>query len=249
MRQALLSALLACLWGAAALPLPPLHAQAAAARLEEFRRNPPADEDSSRALLRGLLAEAIARVEGTELSMLDAYERSDTPTAAADQERAGAAVSTAREELTVLLDTIVLRTSWGEAELERLRRAHPGSIVFLRYEAQLAVRDGRDDDAVAVYDRLLALRRADAELLRLRGEALGRLGRSAAAIASFSRAFEIEPGAEPTFRALLRLRREDGTLPELLHQVRRLRLLHPDVAALAEYEAELVHRIGSKESP
>jgi predicted Zn-dependent protease len=244
MTRVLLPALLASLCGSAPLACPPLHAQAGTGALDEFRRNTPADEDSARALLRGLLAGAIARVEASELSMLEAYEQSDTPTAAADQERTLATTAVAREELTALLDTIVLRTSWGEAELQRLRRAHPASVVFLRYEAQLAVRDGRDDAAIVVYDRLLSARPADGELLRLRGEALARLGRSSDAIAAFARAFELEPGHEPTFRALLRLRRDENTLPDLLQQVRRLRLVHPDVAALAEYEAELLHRIG-----
>jgi tetratricopeptide (TPR) repeat protein len=150
----------------------------------------------------------------------------------------------ARRDLVALLDTIVLRTAWGADELRDLRRRYPASSVFLRYEAALASRDGRFGDALAAYDRLLSQRPADAALLRLRGDALVQLGRSEGAAAAYTRAFELEPTDTAGFGALLRLRREDGTLPQLLEQVRRLRLLHPDEVLLAEYETELLHRLG-----
>jgi hypothetical protein len=40
------------------------------------------------------------------------------------------------------------------------------------------------------------------------------------------------------------LRQENGTLVQLLEQVRRLRTIYPDLPKLAEREIEVLHRLG-----
>jgi Flp pilus assembly protein TadD len=245
MTRAAVAAVLACvLCALAGATAAPVQAQAAGDIVAEFRRTAPADADSARAALRQLLLQAIARLETSEMSLLDANAPADRAADAAEHEVAADDVMAARRDLVALLDTIVLRTAWGADELRNLRRRYPASSVFLRYEAALASRDGRFGDALAAWDRLLSQRPADAALLRLRGDALVQLGRTEGAAAAYTRAFELEPTDTAGFGALLRLRREDGTLPQLLEQVRRLRLLHPDEVLLAEYETELLHRLG-----
>jgi tetratricopeptide (TPR) repeat protein len=263
MTRAAVAAVLACvLCALAGATAAPVQAQAVGDVVAEFRRTAPADADSARAALRQLLLQAIARLEASEMSLLDANAPADSAAAqraadaaqhpapaqraadAAEHEVAANDVMAARRDLVALLDTIVLRTAWGADELRNLRRRYPASSVFLRYEAALAARDGRFGDALAAWDRLLSQRPADAALLRLRGDALLQLGHGEGAAAAYTRAFELEPTDTAGFGALLRLRREDGTLPQLLEQVRRLRLLHPDEVLLAEYETELLHRLG-----
>jgi tetratricopeptide (TPR) repeat protein len=241
MRRAAFPALLiciACCSGDAAAS--PAAAQVAGDALAGFRRARPADEDSARAVLRNMLQQSIERVHASEVTILAA----GSDGAAAADVRTDV-VGAARDELVALLDTIVLQTEWGGAELQRLRRQYPESPLFLHYEGVLAVRDGRYADAIAVFDRLLARRPADVALLRSRGDALDRLGRTRESIASYERAFELEPAHGETFRSLIQLHRDAGSLPQLLEQVRRLRRLHPDVRPLVEYETEILHRIGT----
>jgi tetratricopeptide (TPR) repeat protein len=241
MRRAALPALLVCIaCGMGDVITSPAAAQAAGDALAGFRLARPSDEESARAMLHGMLQQSIERVHATEVTILATGSDS---TAAADVQ--ADVVGAARDELVALLDTIVLRTEWGAAELQRLRRQYPESPLFLHYEGELAVRDGRDSDAIIVFDRLLARRPADVALLRSRGASLARLGRTDESVASYARALELQPADGATFRTLIQLHRDAGSLQQLLEQVRRLRRLHPDISALVDYETEILHRIGT----
>lgn len=159
---------------------------------------------------------------------------------AAEHERRAAAVTRAR----ALLDTAVLERPWGHAALDRLRYEYPVSVLLDRYDAVLAMRDGRLDAALARYEALLRRSPADVELQRGRGAALERLGRPADAIAAYERALELSPEDTATYPALLGLHAQRATVDELLAQVRRLRVRLPDSAPLRDHEIELLHRLG-----
>ena len=142
------------------------------------------------------------------------------------------------------LDSLVYGTSFGEAELSRLRRAYPQSPLLERYAADLATRTGRDEQALALFDGLLSVAPTDGALQQARAAALERIGRAAEAAAGYARALDLEPEAEPPFRALLRLRQSDGSLNLLLAQVRRLRVGLAASRTLADREIEVLQRLG-----
>jgi tetratricopeptide (TPR) repeat protein len=142
------------------------------------------------------------------------------------------------------LDSLVYGTAFGEAELARLRHAYPRSPLLERYAAAMAIRSGRDEEALAVLDGLLADRPEDTALQRERAAALERLGRSAEAAAGYARALDLEPEGEPAFRALVRLREADGDLGPLLAQVRRLRVGLDASRTLGLREVEVLQRMG-----
>jgi tetratricopeptide (TPR) repeat protein len=233
---------------AAAVAASPLGAQqpsSAADPLSAVRRSLPAAPDSARTALSALLWQTIAEAEVSEFALaqsLDNLEAESPSTAVSDA--LYDQVAEGRRLLVALLDTVVLRTEWGADELARLRRRYPASPLFLRYEARLASQRGEHETALAVYSRLITQRPADVELHLAYASALDALGRTAEAVAAYTRAFELGPRDERVFRALVRLREEDGTLPALLAQVRRLRTLYPEVPNLAEHEIELLHRLG-----
>ncbi|HEX5520241.1 MAG TPA: hypothetical protein VFX29_01045 [Longimicrobiaceae bacterium] len=213
--------------------------------LAAARRTLPSAPDSARAALSALLWQTIAEAERSEFALAQALDEMEVDNgSAAASEALYDQVADGRTLLVALLDTVVLKTTWGANELARLRRRFPSSPLFLRYEARLASQNGEHAAALAVYTRLLGQRPADAELHTVRAGELEALGRATEATAAYTRAFELEPQSEPIFRALLRLREQDATLPALLEQVRRLRTLYPDVPNLAEHEIELLHRLG-----
>jgi tetratricopeptide (TPR) repeat protein len=142
------------------------------------------------------------------------------------------------------LDTLVYGTTAGGAELERLRHAYPRSPLLERYAAAVAIRSGRDEEALAVLDGLLADHPADGAAQRDRAAALERLGRSAEAAVGYARAVDLDPEAEPPFRALVRLREAGGELGLLLAQVRRLRVGLGSSRTLALREVEVLQRMG-----
>jgi len=148
------------------------------------------------------------------------------------------------DQLRAALDTVVFQTAWGEAELANLRLAYPQSTLLDRYEAGLAMRQGRDSLALARYEALLRRDPTDVELQRARAGVLERMGRRNDAITAYARALELAPEDEPTFRALVRLREESGTLEPLLAQIRRFRVALPDSDTLAEREIEVLQRLG-----
>ncbi|HSH45677.1 MAG TPA: tetratricopeptide repeat protein [Longimicrobiales bacterium] len=200
--------------------------------------------DADRASLVERLHRLVAEAEREELAVASRMEADNAPGAEAARDTLMDATRETRERLVALLDTVVLRTEWGGDELARLRRRYPASALFLRYEAELAMRDARFEAAVAVYDRLLAMRPDVAELHARRGAALEGLGRSSPAIVAYTRALEADPRDPEAFPALVRLRHDDGSLPALLAQVRRLRTLYPGLEMLRERETEILHRMG-----
>ncbi len=230
--------------GALALTGSPLAALAQVDPLAAVRQSLPADPEDAERALRELLWRTVAEAGAAEVMLASSLNQPDSAEAGA-QDRLLEETVTARRLLTALLDTIVLKTEWGKEELERLRRRYPASALFLRYQAELAGREGDFEAALAIHDRLLGMRPADAGVQILRARTLEALGRTDQAIAAYTRALDIAPEDENAFRALVRLRRQNGTLPALLEQVRRLRTLYPDRPGLAERETEIIHRLGS----
>lgn len=211
--------------------------------LAEIRKSLPADPEAARIALTEALLEAVREVGSAELMLARSLESGDSVQADVQRELA-TKTAEARELLVALMDTIVFETEWGAAELERLRRRYPTSSFFLRYEAELRKRGGDLEGALTIVERLLGMRSTVAELQRERAELLEELGRMEEAIGAFARALELEPGDEESFRALVRLRQENGTLPALLEQIERLRTIHPEITELVEREREVLHRMG-----
>jgi tetratricopeptide (TPR) repeat protein len=220
--------------------------------LAAIRASLPADPEAARIALIEALQETVGKVGSAELSLARSFGEADSAprgggldsARVAGQRELIAGTVDARRLLVALMDTIVFETDWGETELWRLRRRYPASAFFLRYEAEVKQRQGELDDALAIYDRLLGMRPALAELQLARAEILEELGRAEEAMDAYTRALEIEPEDETAFRALVRLRQENGTLVQLLEQVRRLRTIYPDLPKLAEREIEVLHRLG-----
>jgi tetratricopeptide (TPR) repeat protein len=212
-----------------------------------LRLEPPVAADSARALLRLALWRAIESVGAGELQMLGGAEGGEDGGTEGgpglSRLEPASPLSRARETLTMVLDTVIFETSWGAEELERLRRTYPRSAFFRRYEADLAYRKGRLEDALGGYDHLLALQSRNVDLQTARAETLAALGRPVEARAAYTRILELTPGAEEPFRALIELHQGEGTLSALLEQVRRLQILHPDLEELIEREIELLHRL------
>lgn len=211
--------------------------------LAEIRAKLPADPEQARIALAEALWEAVREVGAAELMLARSLEAGDSIQAEVQRELTARTVE-ARELLVALMDTIVFETEWGGAELERLRRRYPTSSFFLRYEAEVRKRGDDLEGALSIVDRLLGMRPTVAELQREKAGLLEALGRAEAAIAAHTRALELEPGNEESFRALVRLRQENGTLPALLEQIERLRTIHPEILELVEREREVLHRMG-----
>lgn len=215
--------------------------------LAAVRETLPADHESARRALSGALWQAIAAVERSEFALAQSL---DDPNPNGDSEADRALYEQINDDrllLVALLDTVILKTAWGADELDQLRRRYPGSPLFLRYEAQLNRQRGDHEAALDAFTRLLDQQPSDADLHAERARELEALGRMSEAIRAFTRAFDLEPENVEIFRALVRLREEAGTLPTLLEQVKRLRILYSDISALTEYEIEILHRLGRLE--
>lgn len=216
--------------------------------LAEIRNSLPSDSAGARIALIEALWVAVGKVGSAELMLVRSIEDADSGRSVeqrgVEQRQRASETVEARRVLVALMDTIVFETSWGADELWRLRRRFPASAFFLRYEAEVKRRHGEYDDALAIYDRLLGVRPALAELQRERAELLELLGRAGEAVDAYTRALEVEPEDGTAFHALIRLRQEQGTLPALLEQVRRLRAIYPELPGLAEREIEVLHRLG-----
>jgi len=215
-----------------------------------LRLEPPESRDSLRSLTRRAASGAVARLADLERIRLAEAESGSRGAPAATveeawvQERWERLQAEARRDVERALDRLVGMGAWGAGELERLQRWYPASRVLLRYRAGIAARDGRWQEAVAMYDRLLRDRPEDAGLHRNRAGVLESLGRGDAAAESWTRALELDPESEEAFRALLRIHREDEILSELLDRIRRLRALVPESEVLVEREVELLQRLG-----
>ncbi len=211
--------------------------------------------DSARALARRAVRVGLREMEGLEQSMVAQARTagsagagavgapgSPTRTVAAGEQR-GALLSALRQAL----DDVVLRADDGDAELARLQRTYPESVLLDRYAARRAVLDGRLADAADRYDALVHDAPADTTLQRERAALLVRLGRTADAIAGYERVLDMRPEDPNAFHALLDLRGANGSLETLLAQVRRLRVRLPDSPVLLDHEIELLHRLGRPE--
>jgi tetratricopeptide (TPR) repeat protein len=216
-------------------PAPPL-------ALLRLTRPPP---DSARLLLRRGVWRGVAALQALELSgAAAAISSQGRPRALARVRPDIARQQQVRDLLRAALDTMVFHTPWGRAELAELRLAYPYSALLQRYAADVAAGEGSDSTALATYEQLLRRDARNPEVQRKRAAVLERQGRLGEAIDGFSRALDLEPESEPTFRTLLRLQQSDGTLEALLGQVRRLRARLPDSRLLAEHEIELLQRLG-----
>ena len=142
------------------------------------------------------------------------------------------------------LDTVAFHTPWGKAELEQLRLAYPQSALVARYSADLASGGQGDATTLASYERLVRREPANAELQVRRATLLERLGRVDDAIDGYTRALDLEPENDSTFRAVQRLRAQRGSLDGLLTQLRRLRQRLPASRVLADHEIEVLQRLG-----
>lgn len=206
----------------------------------------PAAQDTavppSQVALRDSLRAAVERLAGLERGTLRAVESGDSARLTGMDERRSATQAV----LDSLLERVVLGTPWGGRELERLRERYPGSRVLDRYAARRNLQDGAPHDALRLLDRLLARDAGDAGLHVFRGRALEALQREDDAWLAYLRAFDLEPAAEPAFRALLRIA-GPGEMIELLEHVRRLRRLSPESDALRDREIELLQRLGRLE--
>jgi tetratricopeptide (TPR) repeat protein len=199
--------------------------------------------DAAAALVRRAAWHGVAALQLAELALTGLGDVVASPRAAA---RARPALDRrARLEALVrqALDTLVYGTASGDSDLTRLRRAYPRSPLLERYAAALAIRSGRDEEALGLLDGILTDRPADAEMQRDRAATLERLGRSVEAAAGYARALDLDPEAEPAFRALLRLRQSGGELDLLLAQVRRLRVGLGTSRTLVVREVEVLQRL------
>src|SRR2546425_7974698 len=106
-----------------------------------------------------------------------------------------------RTLLEASLDTLVLRTSWGAAELAQLRLAYPRSALLERYAAALAARQGDDSAALAGYDRLLRRDASNLEVQLARATLLERQGNLPEAIEGYTRVFDMAPEDSTGFGA------------------------------------------------
>jgi tetratricopeptide (TPR) repeat protein len=146
--------------------------------------------------------------------------------------------------LRATLDTIVFARPWGLDELRELRLAYPGSALIERYMGRIAEREGNDSAALVVYDAVLRRDAADPVTQAARAALLERMGRGPDAITAYTRAFDLAPEDDAVFRALQTLRQRDGSLADLLAQVRRLRVRLPRSRVLGEHEVEVLQRLG-----
>jgi tetratricopeptide (TPR) repeat protein len=199
--------------------------------------------DSGKLLLRRAAWRGLENLQSLELQGAVAISG---PTTARSLRRAKPVLEhqrVMRDLVEAALDTMVFKTSWGPDEFAQLRKAYPLSALLERYAADLAVRSGNNETALASYDRLLRQDAANVTIQRDRADLLERMGKPSEAIAGYARALDLTPQDEPTFRALLRLRESNGTLGDLLEQVRRLRIRLPESHLLGEHEVELLQRL------
>ena len=215
----------------------------AAAPLALLRLTAPGPDGAATLLRRGLW-HGMAALERIELALTGAGLSSDALEGPAGPLVAGRA-RRERAALLAILDRAVLGEPWGPAELGALQLAWPGSALLERYAARLAERRGDDAAALASVDHLLRASPDDAELQRARARLLERAGRSAEAALALARALDLAPEDDSTFRALERLAEAGGALPDLLAQIRRLRIRLPDSHLLADHETEVVERLGA----
>lgn len=121
--------------------------------------------------------------------------------------------------------------------------ARPDSVVARTLEARLLEGDGKLQEALVAWNRVLDLRPLRFEAHMQRGVVLARLERLADAREAFARAAELKPEHVPLVRNRVRCFAESGWTDEALAQVDRLEELGAyDATWLLELGAELVLR-------
>lgn len=120
----------------------------------------------------------------------------------------------------------------------------PGCAEAHHLLGVIHARHGRHAEALASYDRALALRPDDPQLLSNRGVALYELGRSAEALASYDRALALQPGFAAVLtnrgNALHALKRFD----EALASYDRALWLAPDFPEALSNRGTILHDMG-----
>lgn len=203
--------------------------------------------DSATALLRRAAWRGLERLGQVEMASVAAVSG---PTDARRMARAQPVLerqAELRETVQAVLDTVVLQTDWGPAELERMRQGFPDAAILDRYAARLAAHQGRDSAALAMTRELLRRFPQAVELHRDLARLVERTRGGKASLAAWRQALELEPEHEPTFRASLAAHRAAGRLDALLEQVERLRGIDRGSRVLAEFQIELLHRLGRLE--
>lgn len=203
--------------------------------------------DSATTLLRKAAWRGVERLGHVELAAASSVSGQ---TDARQLSRAAPVVARAaelREMVRTVLDTIVFETDWGPTELDRLRRGFPDTRLLETYAARLAAHEGRDSTALAMTRSLVRRYPEAVELHRDLARLTERTRGSERALGAWRHALELEPGHESTFRAALAAHRTADSLETLLEQVERLRAIDPESRVLAEYQIELLHRLGRLE--
>lgn len=152
-----------------------------------------------------------------------------------------------RETVGAVLDTVVLETDWGPAELRRMQESFPDAAILDRYAARLAAHEGRDSAALAMTRALVRRFPQAVELHRDLAALVERTRGPEAALDVWRHALELAPEHEPTFRSALTAHRDADRLGALLAQIQRLRTIDRESRVLAEYQIELLHRLGRLE--
>ncbi len=200
--------------------------------------------DSARQLLRLALWRGATALQTAELAATDAVSGSVTLRRVAAARPVLDRRARIVADLRAALDTVVLHTDWGPAELAQLRLAYSGSALFERYAARLDAQRGDDTAALGLYDDLLRHDATDAEAQEGRAALLTVMGRDSDAVMGYARAFDLDPSDTTTFRPLERLQDRAGHLADLLDQIQRLRVRMPRLRSLATEEVEVLQRLG-----
>jgi tetratricopeptide (TPR) repeat protein len=200
--------------------------------------------DTAQLLLRRALWRGVGRLQALELSTASQMSGGLNLRAISRAKPKLTEKQKVQEQLRWTLDTVVLHTSWGRGELTQLRLAYPQSGILERYTAMIAMREGSDSAALATYDRVLRRNPGDVDAQLQRAALLQRMGRTAEAVDGYARAYDADPANDSTFVTLRTLRQQQGTLPDLLTQLRRLRARLPDSKPLALHEVEVLQRLG-----
>jgi predicted Zn-dependent protease len=198
-------------------------------------------QDSTKA--KALLWIAVKNVQDLEVRANAAMSGKQTDATIARARPLVQQKETALLVLRARLDSAVFHTTWGPRELTAMRKAYPGSMLFVEYDARLAEREHRDTDALMLYDRILSNGPEDVEMQRREASLLERMGRPQEARIAYARIIEMQP-EDSAFRALVRLQTADNSLPDLLARIQRLQLRFPKSTTIAEHSVELLQRMG-----
>ena len=153
----------------------------------------------------------------------------------------------ARARVMAGLDELLAAGPRGRTAIRFLAAEWTGNDPVQRAEVRAAILAADHGDALALVDRLALTAPRDTQFLRWRADALDALGRPADALRTRQARFELAPGDEAGWEALLRAHEANGSLPRLREHLARLRLVYPASAAIREHEIEVLHRLGRRD--